>query len=87
MVSGMMLDADKFANVEISNGKIISDGGKYIVMGVALPGLKESLNIDEEKWDKLDDKDEIEEKLADHFEITAYYRNCSSGMNSAIHVP
>ena len=26
MVSGMMLDSDKFANVEISNGKVISEG-------------------------------------------------------------
>ena len=45
MVSGMMLDSDKFANVEVSNGKVISDGGKIVVMGVAVPGLKESLDI------------------------------------------
>ncbi len=71
MVSGMMLDSDKFTNVEVSNGKVISDGGNYVVMGVATPGLKESLNISEEKWDELEDADEIKDKLSNSFEITA----------------
>ena len=80
MVSGMMLDADKFTNVEISNGKVISDGGNYIVMGVAVPGLKESLDISEDKWDKLDDADEIKEKLSNSFEITADTTDFELGM-------
>ncbi|MBO6197073.1 MAG: hypothetical protein J6O03_06265 [Butyrivibrio sp.] len=80
MVSGMMLDADKFTNVEISNGKVISDGGNYVVMGVALPGLKESLDISEDKWDKLDDADEIKEKLSNSFEITADTSDFELGM-------
>ena len=71
MVSGMMLDSDKFTNVEISNGKVISEGNKYIVMGVALPGLKESLNISDEKWDELETDEDIESKLSNYFEITA----------------
>ncbi len=80
MVSGMMLDADKFTNVEISNGKVISEGGNYVVMGVALPGLKESLDISEDKWDKLDDADEIKEKLSNSFEITADTSDFELGM-------
>ncbi|WP_029233241.1 hypothetical protein [Butyrivibrio sp. VCB2006] len=80
MVSGMMLDADKFSNVEISNGKIISDGGNYIVMGVALPGLKESLNISDDKWDELEDSEEIQEKLSNAFEITADTTDFELGM-------
>ncbi|MBP3784166.1 MAG: hypothetical protein J6I68_13050 [Butyrivibrio sp.] len=80
MVSGMMLDADKFANVEISNGKVISDGGKTIVMGVALPGLKESLDISEDKWDKLEDADDIKERLSNSFEITADTTDFELGM-------
>ncbi|RKM61967.1 hypothetical protein D6855_00690 [Butyrivibrio sp. CB08] len=80
MVSGMMLDADKFSNVEISNGKVISDGGKTIVMGVALPGLKESLDISEDKWDKLDDADEIKDRLSNSFEITADTTDFELGM-------
>lgn len=80
MVSGMMLDSDKFSNVEISNGKVISDGGKYIVMGVALPGLKESLNISDDKWEEIDDSEEIEEKLSNSFEITADTKDFELGM-------
>ncbi|WP_024866449.1 hypothetical protein [Butyrivibrio sp. FCS014] len=80
MVSGMMLDAEKFTNVEISNGKVISDGGNYIVMGVAVPGLKESLDISDEKWDELDDADEIKDKLSNSFEITADTTDFELGM-------
>ena len=80
MVSGMMLDADKFSNVEVSNGKVISDGGKTIVMGVALPGLKESLDISDDKWNKLDDAEEIKGKLSNYFEITADTTDFELGM-------
>ena len=80
MVSGMMLDSDKFSNVEISNGKVISDGGNIVVMGVALPGLKESLDISDEKWDELEDADEIKERLSNSFEITADTTDFELGM-------
>ena len=80
MVSGMMLDSDKFTNVEISNGKVISDGGNYIVMGVAVPGLKESLDISDDKWDEIDDSEEIKEKLSNSFEITADTSDFELGM-------
>ncbi len=80
MVSGMMLDSEKFSNVEISNGKVISDGGNIIVMGVAVPGLKESLDISEDKWDELDNADEIKDKLSDSFEITADTTDFELGM-------
>ncbi len=80
MVSGMMLDSDKFTNVEISNGKVISDGGNYVVMGVALPGLKESLDISDDKWKELDEDDEIRGKLSNSFEITADTTDFELGM-------
>ena len=80
MVSGMMLDSDKFTNVEISNGKVISDGGNIIVMGVALPGLKESLDISDDKWDELEDADEIKDRLSNSFEITADTTDFELGM-------
>ena len=79
MMSGMILDGDKFSNVDISNGKVISDGGNYIVMGVAVPGLKDSLHISEDKWDELDDE-ELEKKLSNSFEITADTTDFELGM-------
>ena len=46
MVTGMILPDDTFSNVTIDNGKVISDGNRSIVLGVTLPGLKESLGLD-----------------------------------------
>lgn len=45
MISGMILDGDKFSNVEVNSGKVISDGDKLIVVGLAFPGMKENLNM------------------------------------------
>ncbi|MDE5862487.1 MAG: hypothetical protein K2H28_09885, partial [Ruminococcus sp.] len=41
-----MLDSGKFLNVETVNGKVISDGEKLVVIGVAFPALSESLGLD-----------------------------------------
>ena len=49
VMSGMVLPIEHFSNVEVTNGKIISEGNKMIVAGMALPGLKESLRLDQEK--------------------------------------
>lgn len=47
VLSGMMFDTNKVANVEISKGKTINSGDMTLVFGVAMPGLRESLGIDE----------------------------------------
>lgn len=45
MVTAAILSTDHFSNVKASNGKVISDGNKHMVIGVAMPGLSESLNL------------------------------------------
>ena len=45
MVSAMMLSSDEYSNVSVENGKLISDGDKNIVVGVAFPGLSDDLNL------------------------------------------
>lgn len=45
MVSAMMLSSDEYSNVSVENGKLISDGDKKIVVGVAFPGLADDLNL------------------------------------------
>ena len=45
MVSAMMLSSDEYSNVSVENGKLISDGDKNIVVGVAFPGLADDLNL------------------------------------------
>ena len=49
-VSGMIL-GDEFSDIEVENGKVISDGSNNVVVGYALPGLKESLNVKDDDFD------------------------------------
>ena len=51
MLTGLMLDNEVFKNVEVSNGKLISDGARTIVAGIAFPGLQESLGIDRDAFE------------------------------------
>lgn len=46
VATGAVLDNSKFLNIEITNGKVISDGDKSIVAGFALSGVKESLGLE-----------------------------------------
>ena len=46
MLTGMLLDNEIFSNVEVSNGKVVSDGDRTVVIGLALPGLGENLGLD-----------------------------------------
>lgn len=64
MVTGMILSSDVFSNIEVKNGKVISDGDKSVVVGLAFPGLKSSLNL--ASYDKLEDVD-----IPDYVEVTA----------------
>ena len=45
MITAAILNTDNFSNVKATNGKVISDGNKHIVIGVAMPGLADSLNL------------------------------------------
>jgi len=47
VMCGTYIDGENTKNVEISSGKVVDDGSKYIVCGIALPGLKDSLKIDD----------------------------------------
>lgn len=51
MLTGMMLDNTQFRNISVSNGKLINDGDRSIVVGLALPGMQENLGIDKEKFE------------------------------------
>lgn len=68
-ISGMVLD-DSFSNVKVTNGKVISDGKNNIVVGYALPGLKESLDVDDSDFDG-------DVSIPDYVEVTADVENFS----------
>lgn len=63
VVSGMVL-GDNFSNIDVTNGKVISNGAGNMVVGIAMPGLKDSLNIDEEDLDS-------NITIPDYVEVTA----------------
>ena len=64
MLTGVVLDNGVFSNVSVSNGKIVNDGDRTIVAGLALPGLQDSLGLDREMLE-----------LPDYVEITADAEN------------
>lgn len=45
VLSGVVLDNKNNKNIEITNGKIITNGNKVIAVGITMPGLQESLNL------------------------------------------
>ena len=47
MASGLSLNNEHFSNIRVDNGKVINNGDSTIVMGYAMPGMKESLGIGE----------------------------------------
>lgn len=51
MITGLLLDGEQVSNVEVTDGKVIQSGDFTIAFGVAMPGLSESLGIEEIKAD------------------------------------
>lgn len=68
MLSGMILDGEKFSNVKVTNGKVVSDGDRVIVAGIAFPGLRHDLGLSKKDAD-----------IPDYFEITADVEDFAMG--------
>lgn len=51
VITGMILNNDKFKNVELKNARLVNDGDKTIVIGTTFPGLQQDLNIDKDKFE------------------------------------
>lgn len=47
MISGLMLDNSKAKNVTVDHGSTVNSGDDTIVFGLAMPGLAESLGLDD----------------------------------------
>ena len=51
MVTGTVLDNEKFSNVKVTNGKLVNDGDRSAVLGFALPGMQENLGLDKDDYE------------------------------------
>ena len=69
MVTGMILENDRFNNIKISDGKVINEGTNSIVVGLGVPGLSESLDL----------KKSQAKKLKSEFTVTADVEDFSMG--------
>ena len=68
MLTGILLDNDVFTHVDVSNGKLINDGDRTAVIGLALPGLQDNLGIGEDSVE-IPDYVEISADVT-HFEMS-----------------
>jgi len=50
-MSGVLLDNENFRNIKVNTGKIINDGNRTIVIGFALPGMQENLNLNKKDFE------------------------------------
>ena len=73
MLSGLFLDSASFSDVKVTNGKVVSDGDRIIVAGIAFPGLQHDLGLS---------RDTAE--IPDYFEITAHTDNFKLGTTVTI---
>jgi len=78
LVSGLTLSNDAFSNVTVSSGTVYNDGSRSIVMGYALPGLAQSLALDESEY-TIPDYVEIEADTTD-FALSATLTVAINGM-------
>lgn len=68
VLTGLLLDNDVCSNVTVTNGKVVNDGNRTFVIGIALPGLQDSLALDRETF-----------TLPEYVEISAEVKNFSLG--------
>ncbi len=60
VLTAAVLDNGCFQNISVANGRLYNDGGRTAVIGLALPGLRENLGLEEKDID-----------IPDYVEITA----------------
>lgn len=63
--TGMLLSTDKCTNVEITNGKVISNGNYNVVIGIGIPGLGQNLGLEGKDAEKIPDTVEITADVKD----------------------
>lgn len=68
MVTGMVLPSDKFWNIEVTNGKVSDIKDDSLILGITMPGLQKSLDM------QLEDE-KLDLNIPDYFEVSADTQN------------
>ena len=49
VIAGTVIENENARNIEVSSGKVVDDGTKTVVVGMAMPGLQESLGLSDDE--------------------------------------
>lgn len=79
-ITAVILDGDKFSNIEADNGKVMELDGTTAVLGTAMPGLADSLRLTE--FEPLEDTE-----IPAYFEVSADVTNFSLDFTATILTP
>ena len=78
MASGVVLDDDKFSDVEVSTGRVMNESGSSVCLGIALPGMQDNLALDRDMID-IPESVVIKAKTTD-FKIDGTYTVALTGL-------
>ena len=79
-ITAVILDGDKFSNVEADNGKVMELDGQTAVLGTVMPGLADSLRLTE--FEPLEDTE-----IPAYFEVSADVTDFSLDFTATILTP
>ena len=79
-ITAVILDGDKFSNIEADNGKVMELDGTTAVLGAAMPGLADSLRLTE--FEPLEDTE-----IPAYFEVSADVTDFSLDFTATILTP
>lgn len=77
MMTGMVLPSDKFSNIEVTNGKISELSDSNVVLGITMPGLKDTLSL---KFDS----ETLDMDIPEYFEVTADVKDFELDMSMSV---
>lgn len=81
VAAGAILDGTHFQNVTVSSGRVIEDGSRCVVVGIAFPGLREDLALEDGPSDYV----EIEADVT-NFELDGIYSIATNEIFSSINI-
>lgn len=79
-ITAVILDGDKFSNIEADNGKVMELDGQTTVLGTVMPGLADSLRLTE--FEPLEDTE-----IPAYFEVSADVTGFSLDFTATILTP